>query len=155
PTPPRHSRSLSSGSPKARPGGSRGEGRRSGESGRRPPTHLVQQRAGARVDVDAGDDETLLLVEADRARVVLVDQEIESSRRDSLRLIDKGGGERRTPRFGRNDDLVEIAGAWIDRHEAEQRAIALGDGDDRGWDELVAPALAPPFYPGCEIDLRI
>ena len=62
-------------------------------AGARPPAHPVQRRAGNLVHVGARHDEALLLVESDRARIVLVDQQIEAVRRDALGLVDERGGE--------------------------------------------------------------
>ena len=95
-------------------------------------------------DVGAGNDRSVLFVEADGAGIILVDQQLQPAWRNSFRLIEKRHGERRSPGFRRNDDLVEIAGRRIDGDEARMSPLAFRDRDDGRRHELAAPACAPP-----------
>src|SRR5438105_13777659 len=56
--------------------------------------------------------------------------------------------------IGRDHQLVEVAFA-IDGYEAAQCTGLFGDSDRRIRHEFVAPALAPPCHPRCELDVRI
>src|SRR5208282_4817864 len=80
----------------------------------RPPAHAVDRLAGDRIDAGAADDKSLLAVEADRARVVGVDVEVEAGRRDALGRRDQRRADARSPMLRRHHDLVEIERARID-----------------------------------------
>src|SRR5260370_16198561 len=121
-------------------------------SGSRPPTHLVDWRAGAPVHGLAANDKALLFVKANCAGIVLVDVKIETLRRYPLCFSEQGGGHARSPSFRRYDDLIEIETAWIDGDESDHLTVRFGHRDGRHRDELVTPALPPPFEPRREID---
>ncbi len=75
----------------------------------RPPAHLVHRRAGAPVDASPAIDEALLLVEADGARIVVIDVQVEAWRRHPLGLGHQRGGDARAPGFRRHHDLIEMS----------------------------------------------
>src|SRR6185437_2524831 len=52
-----------------------------------PPRHLQHWPARGRIDVLAGMDKSVALVEADGAGIVLVDEQGHAARRPSLRLV--------------------------------------------------------------------
>src|SRR4051794_18608493 len=83
----------------------------------RPPLHPEGQPSGG-ILVLAGDDKTLLDIEADGAGIVLIDLQIESAGREAPRFGKKRLGEAGAPGFGRHHDLVEITRSRIDRDEA-------------------------------------
>ena len=96
----------------------------------------------------------MLLVEADGAGIVLVDQQIEPLRGQAFRLVEQRQRRARTPMLGRDHDLVEVFRFRIDGDEADQRAVDLGQHDMGDRDQLLAPALAPPRHARIEIDMR-
>ena len=65
----------------------------------RPPVHPEHRAAGHRIDVVAGHDEAVLLVERDGARVVLVDEQVEPRRRDALAGVEQQRRRRCCPRI--------------------------------------------------------
>jgi hypothetical protein len=115
----------------------------------------MHRLSGNRIDAVAGDRKSELLVEADGARVVGVDVKLEPGRRELLGDGDESPADARGPIFGRDDDLIEIAGLRIDGHKADHLIAGFGNDDVRGLGQLVAPAFAPPVEPPREIDLRI
>src|SRR6266852_4380676 len=121
----------------------------------RPPTHLVDRRAGAPVHGLAADDEALLLVKADCAGIVLVDVEVETLRRYAFCFCQQGGGDARSPSLRRHDDLIEIQTARIDGDESDHLTVRFRYGDGHRGDELGTPTLPPPFEPRREIDGRV
>ena len=97
----------------------------------------------------------MLLVEADGAGVVLVDEEVEPARRQAFGFIDQRAGNVRTPEFGRHHDLIKIHRLVVDGDEAGELAVDLRQHDMRDRDQLLAPALAPPGRARVEVDVRI
>src|SRR4051794_27745531 len=106
----------------------RGRGRTRGSW---PPAHLSDWSTRQRIDVVARDGKSVLLIKSDSATVVGIDLEIEAAWRQSLGLGHQCRRDPRPPCFGRNDDLVEIAGLRIDGDEAHQFAVSLSYGDGR------------------------
>ena len=96
--------------------------------GSRPPAHLVDRGAGARVDLGAGHGEAVLFVKADGPGVVAVDMQVESRGRDALGGIEQRLGGAAAPCLGRDGELIEIAGARIDGDEADDDRAVPGQG---------------------------
>src|SRR5258705_6012459 len=101
-----------------------------GREASRPPLHPIGQSPG-RILVLAGDGETLLLIEADGAGVVLVHLQIEPAWREPPRFGDKRLGDTRAPGFRSHHDLVEIKRFRVDRDKAGHGAGAFRDRDLR------------------------
>src|SRR5262249_56677884 len=98
----------------------------------RPPAHPIQGRARARVGIKPGDRETVLLIETNRARVVLIDQQIKTRWRNALGGVDQGDGDIGAPGFRGDDDLIEIA-RRIDGDETGERTVKFRDRDLGAW----------------------
>src|SRR5262245_5368794 len=122
-------------------------------SGRaRPPAHPVHRRTRAPVERFAGDDEALLLVEANGPHVVCVDVQIEAAGRYPLGFGDERGRHALALDLRCHHDLVEIEARRIDGDETDQHVVRFGHRDRRHRHELVAPALPPPIDPRVKID---
>src|SRR6516225_914601 len=121
----------------------------------RPPAHLVDGRARAPIEGFAGDDEALLFIKANGARIVLVDVQIEAGGRYPLGFGNERRGDAQSPRFRRDHGLIDVEGAVIDGHKAEHSSAAFRHRDRCRRHELIAPALAPPVDAVVEIDLGI
>jgi hypothetical protein len=98
-----------------------------------------------------GNRKSVLTVERNRARVVGVDVEIETPRRDTFRFNDKSFPDTRAPAFRRHDKLIEIKRLRIDGDKADRRVRSLSNHNFRRRHQLIAPTLPPPFEPRGEI----
>src|SRR6516165_589389 len=121
----------------------------------RPPAHLVNQCAGAPVHGLAANDEALLFIEPDGADVVFVDVQIEALGRYPFGFGEEGGCESRSPGFGGHHHLIEIEALWIDGDKADDPTIGFCNCDGCNRNEILVPALPPPFEAGGEIDRRV
>src|SRR5579872_555251 len=118
------------------------------------PHHLQDRPTRGRVHIPPRMNKSVALIEADRARVVVVHKQRDGIRRKTFRFIDQGIGKFCSPMAGGYDKLVEI-GVGVDRDESDELAYFFGD-DDRGLrHQLLAPALTPPRHARGEIDFRI
>src|SRR5262249_45665211 len=107
-----------------------------------PPAHLVHRRPRAPVQRLAGDDEAHCLVEANGARIVLVDIEIKARGRYAFGFRNESGGHAHPPCLRRHHDLVELEGVRIDGDEAYDLGVRFRHRDGRYRHELMPPALA-------------
>src|SRR5262245_21763433 len=117
-----------------------------------PPAHLVDRPPGIGVHVAALDHESMLLVEAQRAAIVLVDVQRQAGGRQPPRFGEQCFRQPRRPGLGRHHDLIEIAALGQDGDESHQVAALFGDHDDGDGKNFVAPALAPPVEAGGKVD---
>src|SRR3954451_7791634 len=92
-----------------------------------PPTHLVNRRAGAWIDVLSRFHEAVLLIKTHRAHIVLIDVKLKQRRRQTTRLRKQHVGDTAALAIGRDHDLVEISGRWIDHHRPENASAAEYD----------------------------
>src|SRR5437016_10962448 len=128
---------------------------RRGHRRSRPPAHLVDGRARAPIKRFAGDDEALLFIKANGARIVLVDVQIEAGGRYPLGFGNQRRGDAQSPRFRGDHGLIDVEGAGIDGDEAEHFSVGFSHRDRCRRHELVAPALAPPVDAVVGIDMGI
>src|SRR5262245_53565543 len=124
---------------------------RRGRRRSRPPAHLVDGRARAPIERFAGDDEALLFIKANGARIVLVDVQIEAGGRYPLGFGNQRRGDAQSPCFRGDHGLIDVEGPGIDGDEAEHFSVGLRHRDRCHRNELVAPALAPPVDAVVEI----
>src|SRR5262249_32241154 len=120
-----------------------------------PPSHPVHRYSRHRVFVFAGIGKAVFFVKVNGAKVVLIDEEVDPSRRKTFGFFQKYQCDVGTPMLWRNDDLVEIHCFWIDRDKTDERLAALRKHDMRDRHQLLAPALTPPCDARGKIDMRI
>src|SRR5262249_454753 len=120
-----------------------------------PPAHLVNWRTRTPIEGFAGDDEAVLFIKANGARIVLVDVQVEAGGRYPLGFLGGSGGDPQSPSLGRDYCLIYIEGARIDGDEAEHFPVRFRHRDRGRRYDLLAPALAPPVDPLVEIDVRV
>src|SRR5438128_11535500 len=117
----------------------------------RPPAHLVNGRARTPIESFTGDEEAVLLVKADSARIVLVDVQVEPGRRYPLGFVEARRREPHAPGLGSDHRLINIERPRIDGDAAEHfpaRFCHPGPGRRHAF---LAPALPPPGDPIVEI----
>src|SRR6516165_800276 len=115
------------------------------------PLHLLYRVARDRVDVLALVNKAVALVEADRARIIRIDEQRDRTGRKPFCLVDQHRRKLRTPMIRRDHELVEIA-LLVDSHKSLESVLLLRDDDRRIRHQFTTPALAPPWQAGGEID---
>src|SRR5256886_8600229 len=128
---------------------------RRGHRRSRPPAHLVDGRARAPIKRFAGDDEALLFIKANGARIVLVDVQIEAGGRYPLGFGNQRRGDAQSPRFRGNHGLIDIEGAGIDGDAADHFSVGFSHPGRCRRTEPGAPAPAPPVDAVVEIDIGL
>src|SRR5437867_112429 len=119
------------------------------------PRHLQYRPSRSRIHILAGMLKAVAFVEADGAGVVFVDEQRDALWRDLLGFFDQQVRDAVPPLLWRNHELVEVALA-INCYKTYQPAVEVFGDHDLGFrDEVLAPALTPPFQPRGEVDLRI
>src|ERR1700758_3803768 len=110
-----------------------------------PPTHVIDRPAAERVKPVAGDDKAYFpSIESDGARIIGIDVEVKASWREAFRFRDQLGTRASAPEARRDNELIDVPRALIDRDKADHAVKRLGDYDLRGRHQVVAPLAAPP-----------
>src|SRR5262249_33766885 len=121
----------------------------------RSPAHLVGGCLRCRIDVAAGPGEAVLLVETDRAGVVLIDMQVEPVRRLPARVRQERFGDAAALLIGGDHDLVEIPGVRIDHQEAKDTAARERHEGERALLLEISDMIHRPGAARLEIDGRI
>ena len=97
-----------------------------------PPAHPERRQPECGLTPRPTASKSLALVEAPRARVRLVDVELDHARRAALGLVEERNGEARAALVRRDAELVEIARSRIDGDEARRPSPRVEADDDLG-----------------------